>query len=278
MLNERRQLLSVAYGCLGSLAEAEDIVQEALLRFEQADRESIVNPEAWLTTVVTRLSIDRLRSAQHRRETYPGEWLPEPVYNAPTPEQEAITHSRLSVGLLYLLEKLEPQQRVVFILREVFEHSYRAISEIMGNSEAACRQLMVRARAALGRDREPQRVPQAVASTLVNRFIEALAQGDERELLAVVAPEAVLVGDGGGKAPSVLNPVYGAERILRFYLGIRNKHGALTNVAAVVNGGPGMLSYRDGRLVSVVSLEVEEGRIVGIYAVSNPEKLGAARD
>jgi RNA polymerase sigma-70 factor (ECF subfamily) len=151
---DTKRLLSLAYGYLGSLVEGEDIVQEALLRLEQSDRKSIRNVEAWLTTVVTRRCIDKLRSAQHRREVYPGEWLPEPVFNAPTPEQDAITRSRLSVGLLYLLEKLEPEQRVVFILREVFEHSYRSIAEIAGKSEAACRQLMVRARAALDRARE----------------------------------------------------------------------------------------------------------------------------
>src|ERR1700760_220217 len=120
---DRKRLLSLAYGYLGSLVEGEDVVQEALLRYEQSDHESIQNVEAWLTTVVTRLCIDKLRSAQHRREVYPGEWLPEPIFNAPTPEQDAITRSRLSVGLLYLLEKLEPQQRVIFVLREVFEHS-----------------------------------------------------------------------------------------------------------------------------------------------------------
>jgi len=168
---ETKRLLSLAYGYLGSLVEGEDIVQEALLRFAQSNNESIHNVEAWLTTVVTRLCIDKLRSAQHRREVYPGEWLPEPVFNAPTPEQDAITRSRLSVGLLYLLEKLEPEQRVVFILREVFEHSYQSIAEIAGKSEAACRQLMVRARAALDRARkvplrpEPLRTPSSVASS-----------------------------------------------------------------------------------------------------------------
>lgn len=138
--------MSLAYGYLGSLAEAEDLVQEALLRLQQSDPRSIENPDAWLTTVVTRLGIDKLRSAQHQRELYTGEWLPEPVFGAPTPEQNAITQSRLSVGLLYLLESLEPEQRAVFVLREVFEHPYDRIAEMTGKSPAACRQLMVRAR------------------------------------------------------------------------------------------------------------------------------------
>jgi len=151
--------------------EGEDIVQEALLRFEQSDRASIQNVEAWLTTVVTRLSIDKLRSAQHRREVYPGEWLPEPVFGAPDPEQDAITRSRLSVGLLYVLEKLEPEQRVVFVLREVFEHSYQSIAEIIGKSEAACRQLMVRARAALDSARQAPPVSRAIASSVITASI-----------------------------------------------------------------------------------------------------------
>lgn len=142
---ERRRLLSLAYGYLGTLSDSEDIVQEALLRLAQTDPAGIANMEAWLTTVVTRLAIDKLRSAQHRREVYTGEWLPEPLFREPDAEQQAITHSRLSVGLLYLLEKLEPEQRVVIVLREVFDYAYGTIAGILGKSEAACRQLMARA-------------------------------------------------------------------------------------------------------------------------------------
>jgi RNA polymerase sigma-70 factor (ECF subfamily) len=273
--SERNHLLSLAYGYLGSLVDSEDIVQEAMLRFEQySDRTTILNPAAWLTTVVTRLSIDRLRSAQHRREVYPGEWLPEPVFDAPSPEQEAITHSRLSVALLYLLEKLEPEQRIVFVLREVFQHSYETIAEIAGKSEAACRQLMVRARAALDRARQSPPARGDIAQALVARFINALRQGDEKELLGILAPDAVLVGDGGGKVQSVLNPVYGGDRIARFFLGIRRKqdHG-LQVFPAEVNSGAGMLTYRDGQLISVASVSVEDGRITGIYSVGNPDKI-----
>jgi RNA polymerase sigma-70 factor (ECF subfamily) len=178
--SERKRLLSLAYGYFGSLVEAKDTVEEALLRLEQSDPASIQNVEAWLTTVVTRLSIDKLRSAQHRREVYPGEWVPEPVFGAPTPEQDAITRSRLSVGLFYLLEKLEPEQRIVFVLREVFEHSYQSIAEIVGKSEAGCRQLMVRARAALDRAKQAPPVSTANASSIVTCFIDALARGDEK--------------------------------------------------------------------------------------------------
>jgi len=276
--SERTHLLSLAYGYLGSLAESEDVVQDAMLRFEQADQNTILNPAAWLTTVVTRLAIDKLRSARSRREVYPGEWLPEPVFNAPSPEQEAITHSRLSVALLYLLEKLEPEQRIVFVLREVFQHSYETIAEIAGKSEAACRQLMVRARAALDRARQSPPAKGDIAQSIVARFIQALSQGDEKQLLGILAPDAVLVGDGGGKVQSVINPVCGADRIARFFMGIRRKpdHG-LDVVAAEVNSGAGMLTYRHGQLISVVSVSIENGRITGIYSIGNPDKISPRR-
>ena len=267
--------MSLAYGYLGSLTESEDIVQEALLRLEQADHASIRNTEAWLTTVVSRLAIDKLRSAQHRREVYPGEWLPEPVFEAPTPEQDAITRSLLSVALLYLLERLEPEQRVVFVLREVFQHSYQSIAEIVGKQEAACRQMMTRARGAIERARQSPPVRGAVAQSVVTRFVNAVLQGDEKELLGVLAQNAVLIGDGGGKVASILNPVYGAERIARFFMGIIRKESRVWEVQpAIVNSGAGLLTFRDGRLQSVTSVSVEGDRITAIYSVSNPDKIG----
>ena len=271
---ERRRLLSLAYGYLGTLADSEDIVQEALLRLAETDPAGIENAEAWLTTVVTRLAIDKLRSAQHRREIYTGEWLPEPLFHAPDAEQQAITHSRLSVGLLYLLEKLEPEQRIVFVLREVFDYPYGTIAGILGKSEAACRQLMVRARTALARSRHAPPAPQAIESSLISRFMEALSQGDEAALLSILADDAVLVGDGGGKVPSVLNPLHGADHVSRFFLGLLRKFGNVFETQpATVNGRPGMLTFREGHLISVASIDVENGCIVAIYAVNNPDKL-----
>lgn len=270
----RKRLLSLAYGYLGSIAEAEDTVQDALLRLQESDGQSIRNAEAWLTTVVTRLAIDKLRSAQHRREVYTGEWLPEPVFGAPTPEQNAITQSRLTLGLLYLLEKLAPEQRAVFVLREVFDHPYERIAEIINRSETACRQLMVRARAALERSREHPPVASRVGESVISEFLAAVARGDEKLLLAVIAEEAILVGDGGGKVPSILNPVYGADRIARFFLGIMRKHGTEWSVeTAMVNSGPGLIMYTGEQLTSVVSMEIKDDRIQAIYSVSNPDKL-----
>src|SRR4051794_11548341 len=270
----RKRLLSLAYGYLGSLAEAEDLVQEALLRFQQSESQAIENSDAWLTTVVTRLAIDKLRSAQRRRELYTGEWLPEPVFGAPTQEQNAITQSRLSLGLLYLLEKLEPEQRAVFVLREVFEHSYDRIAEIIDKSPSACRQLMVRARAALERSRENPPVSASIADSVLSRFLNALAKGDEKELLGVIADDAVLVGDGGGKVRSILKPVYGADRITRFFLGVLQKLGSGWEARpATVNSGPGLITHTDGQLSSVISLAIAGDRIQAIYSVSNPVKL-----
>ena len=274
---ERSRLVSLAYGYLGSLAESEDIVQEAMLRLVQDDGAQIRNREAWLTTVVTRLAIDRLRSAARRREVYPGEWLPEPVFGGPSAEQEMITRSRLTLGLLYLMERLEPEQRAVYVLREVFEYPYDRIAEILNKSEAACRQLMVRARAALERANPAPPEDRAEADRILNRFLEALSHGDERALLGVLTPDAVLVADGGGKVPSVLNPIYGAQRITRFFLGIRKKN-VLEAYVAAVNSRPGILTYSGGQLVSVAGLEIAEGRISAIYSVSNPDKIGHSGD
>jgi RNA polymerase sigma-70 factor, ECF subfamily len=271
---DHQRLTSLAYGYLGSLSEAEDIVQDALVRLIETGEISIINKIAWLTTVVTRLSLDRLRSAQHRRELYPGEWLPEPVFGAPGPEQDAITRSRLTLGLLYVLEKLEPAQRVSFVLREVFEHSYRSIAEITGRSETSCRQLMTRARATLARTRHDSLRLSNLNAAVADRFINALTVGDEAELVHILADDAVLVGDGGGKVPSALNPIFGADRIARFFTGVRRKTDTFFHlVPELVNSGPGILAFRDGELAAVIGLSINDDRLTAIYFVSNPDKI-----
>lgn len=271
---ERKRLLSLAYGFLGSLAEAEDVVQDAYVRVKQAATDSIRNPEAWLTTVVSRIAIDRLRSAQRRRETYPGEWLPEPVLQSTSQEQDAITRSRLSIALLHLLDKLEPEQRAVFVLREVFDHSYKTIAEVVGKSEAACRQTMARTRSALEASRPGTPTRATVPNSLVSNVINALIAEDEQALLRLIAPEAVLINDGGGKVPSAINPIYGVDRILRFFFGLRRKYGnALALRPAIVNSEPGIATERDGRFFSAVAFAAAQGRVTAIYSISNPDKL-----
>jgi RNA polymerase sigma-70 factor (ECF subfamily) len=274
---ERRRLLSIAYGLLGSLAEAEDVVQEAYLRLEGADFAAIREPAAWLTTVVSRLALDQLKSARRRRETYPGEWLPEPVFDAPPAEQRAITRSRLSLGFLHLMEKLKPEERAVFVLREVFEHPYGDIAEMLGKSDAACRQMMTRARSRLGGGEAAS--PDASSETLTGRFLDALEAGDEQRLMSLLAPDAVFYGDGGGKVRAVVNPVYGAEKIVRFFQGIARKYpGRFQRSIIAVNGEPGMRTLVDGKLNGVAAIEWKDGRIAAIYNVLNPEKLHAHPD
>ncbi len=271
-LRERKKLLSLAYGMLGSMSEAEDVVQEAYLRLAPAN-EPIRNPEAWLTTVVSRLAIDRLRSAQHRREVYPGEWLPEPVL-LPPQEQEAITRSRLSIALLHLLEKLEPEQRAIFVLREVFERAYREIAEMLGKSEAACRQIMARARTVLAAEQPSPVVSSNVSSDLVSRFIQAISAGDEETMLKLLAPHATLTADGGGKTLAVINILHGADRIMRFFKGLRNKYGDLYSLSPVtVNSEPGIVTRIHGQIIGVAAFAAKDGLITAIYSINNPEKL-----
>ena len=272
---ERRRLLSVAYGLLGSLAEAEDVLQDAYLRLESVDLNSIREPAAWLTTVVSRLAIDQLRSARRRREIYPGEWLPEPVLDAPLAEQQQITRSQLSVAFLHLLEKLRPEERAVLVLREVFEYDYREISSMLGKSEAACRQMMTRARARLGEEEPRQPLDAAALRPQVDRFVNALAAGDEQTLLNLLASDAVLYGDGGGKVRAVVNPVYGAEHIVRFFLGLARKYpGRFSRSAITINAEPGVLTLMDGKLNGVTALRWEGERITALHSILNPDKLG----
>ncbi|MEZ5365374.1 MAG: RNA polymerase sigma factor SigJ [Bryobacterales bacterium] len=267
---ERSRLLSIAYGLLGSLAEAQDVVQDAYLRFESADVAALRQPAAWLTTVVSRLALDLLRSARRRREVYPGEWLPEPVFDAPLQEQRQITRSRLSIALLHLLETLGPEERAVFVLREVFERSYAEIAEIVGKSAAACRQAMTRARQRIAAQAPATPAP----PDLAEQFLAALDAGDEHALMQLLAPDAVLYGDGGGKALAVVNPVFGAERIVRFYLGLRRKYGdRFDRRPSVVNGEPGLIALLDGAMNSVTALAWRDGRITALYNVLNPDKL-----
>jgi RNA polymerase sigma-70 factor, ECF subfamily len=268
---ERSRLTALAYGILGSVMEAEDAVQEAYLRPQPADG-PIQNVPGWLTTVVSRISIDRLRSAQKRREHYVGEWLPEPVLR-PRQEQDAITRSRLSIAFLQLMERLEPEQRAVFVLREVFDHSYREIAELLDRSEAACRQIVTRARAVFA-DLNEQPDMQSAQSQTVDRFMEALVNGDEQGLLELLANDAVLIADGGGKVQSVLNPIYGADRVIRFFFGVAKKRKEKwTLVPEVVNSEPGLGVYLSNQFAGILAFSIREGKIVKIYSIANPEKL-----
>ena len=272
---ERRRLFTLAYGLLGSRAEAEDIMQDAWLRWQANRSDGIRDPAAWLTTATTHLALDHLRSARVRRETYPGVWLPEPIVETRSPEACVLAKSDLSVAFLFLLEQLGPEERAAFVLREVFEHSYREIGDVLGKSKAACRQLVKRGREKVRQDSPADgRARRAEMDSVLERFVTAVAAGDEAALLRLLAPHAVLYGDGGGKAASVVNPIYGAERIVRFIIGLRRKYpGEFSYARADVNGSPGLLVLRRGEVQSVTSYEIAGGRIVTLFHVVNPDKI-----
>ncbi len=276
---ERARLFTLAYGFLGSRAEAEDAVQDAWLRWQSVDAQTVREPAAWLTTVTARIALDRLRSARVKRETYPGVWLPEPILDAPSPESAALAKSGLTVAFLFLLERLNPEERAAFVLREVFEQPFRRIGEAIGKTEATCRQLVRRAREKVRSDGAPRAaVNRAEFEQALTNFLDALEAGDEAALLASLTPDAVLYGDGGGKAQSVINPLDGADRIVRFLLGLRHKYpGSFIYRRAEVNGLPGVIAFRDGAVNAVASYEVINGRIARIFHVLNPDKI-APRD
>jgi len=272
---ERRRLFTLAYGFLGSRAEAEDVVQEAWLRWHVHQAGEKREPAAWLTTVTARLALDQLRSARVKRETYPGVWLPEPIVEAPSAEKSALVKSELTLAFLFLLERLGAEERAAFVLREVFDHSYRDIGEMLGKSEAACRQLVKRGREKVRQD-GPVRgaVDRAEFERVLAKFVAALGAGDENELLQLLAPDAVLYGDGGGKATSVINPLYGPDRIMRFLRGLYRKYpGEFSSQCVDVNGTPALLVYRAGVLHAVASYAVEAGRVTRIFHVLNPDKI-----
>ena len=283
LLDELRpRAFAIAYRMLGSVTEAEDVVQEALLRLHGVlqSGEEIEVPEAYLATVVTRLGIDRLRSAQMRRETYVGEWLPEPVVTGglDDPATHAEVSDSLSLAFLVLLERLSPEQRAVFLLREVFDYGYDAIAEIVGKSEAACRQLAVRARRHIDQDRPRFEASRQEQSELARRFITAAQTGDLDGLEALLAHDVGLHADGGGKARAIAHPVFGRRRVARTILSwmqvVVGRIDGFSIRPVEVNGHPGALGV-DGqqRLLYVLSLDIADGQIQGIRSIANPDKL-----
>jgi RNA polymerase sigma-70 factor (TIGR02957 family) len=268
----RPLMLSIAYRMVGSLSEAEDLVQEAFLRLHEADE--VENPKAWLTTVTTRLAIDHLRSARVRREEYPGTWLPEPVLADPSPDA-AVRAETLSIAVLVLLESLTPVERAVFVLREAFDYGYDEIAEIVGKSEDNCRQLAVRARRHV-EERRPRFEPsREQRDELVKRFVAALQEGETEPLVELLAADVEFQGDGGGKAPAVARAVTGADQVIRL-LGGFLRAGARRNTAIEAyefNGETGLAGYEDGRLMGVWAFEVSGGAVHAIRGIVNPDKL-----
>ncbi|HYB18562.1 MAG TPA: RNA polymerase sigma-70 factor [Streptosporangiaceae bacterium] len=288
-LTEYRPLMfSIAYRMTGSISDAEDIVQEAFLRLTRAMREgaSIAAPKAYLATITTRLAISHLRSARVRREAYVGSWLPEPLVtggldrvtpaDAPDPAERAEMSDSLSMAFLVLLESLSPTERAVFLLHEVFGYDYAEIAEVTGKSEANCRQIFVRARHHIDEGRPRFDASREQRDEVARRFFDAAGGGDLGALLELLAPDVVTMGDGGGKGQARREPVHGPERVARFILGLfrRAQREGTYAVSALVNGQPGAVVYdAEGRVASVVALDIADGMVQAVRAVVNPDKL-----
>jgi len=273
----RGLLFSIAYRMLGSVADAEDIVQEAFIRWHGASDVEIRSTRSFLVTVVSRLSINHLQSARAQREEYFGQWLPEPLLTEPgaDPFTLARVDESLSVAFLVLLERLTPVERAVFLLREVFDYEYSEIGQMVGKDEANCRQILRRARQHISEVRPRFKPSAEQQQQLLANFLQASTTGDLERLVALLSAEAVLHSDGGGKAAAVPNLVHGADKVARAIIGGLKKlvPKNLTGRIAQVNGQPGFVSYLEGRPYSVVTIAVEDGRIRAVYIVTNPEKL-----
>jgi len=277
----RPLMFSIAYRMVGSVGDAEDIVQEAFLRFHRAsgEGEEIESPKAYLSAITTRLGIDHLRSARVRREQYVGTWLPEPVLTDPESDVElhAETADSLSMAFLVLLESLSPVERAVFLLREVFEYGYDEIARVIGKTEDNCRQIAVRARRQVDAKRPRFEASRKRREELARRFFEAVGEGDTEGLIGLLAADVVAYGDGGGKAPATPHPIHGRERVARFLVNVSRRPATLgfTVESAVVNGEPGVVVTSEGRWLLTLTAHVDHGAITALYIVVNPDKLAA---
>ena len=283
----RRLLFSIAYRMLGSVSEAEDVVQEAFVRYQRALGESgradgsthIESPKAYLSAVVTRLAIDQLKSARVRRETYVGEWLPEPLVTdegAGDPAELAEQADSLSMSFLALLERLTPVERAIFLLHDVFDYSFDEVAQIVHRSPATCRQHAVRARRFVAENRPRFDADTAERDELVGRFFAAAERGDVDGLIGVLAADAIAYGDGGGKVPQWYAPIVGADKVARLFaqLGRQTETLGATFERHEVNGQPGVIFRSpNGGIFSVMSFEVIDGRVATIRSVVNPDKL-----
>lgn len=275
----RGRLLGLAYRMLGSRADAEDVLQDAFVRFSGVDRATIGNPEAYLVTIVTRLCLDQLRSAKARREVYVGPWLPEPVPDAETMSAESALElaDDLSFALLLTLETLTPSERAAFLLHDVFDVPFFRVAEILSRGEAACRQLAARARRAVREGRPKRSADPDQHAALLRRFVETLASGDAAGLEGLLAADARLYSDGGGRKHAALRPILGASKVQRFLTGVHRKTvergGEIEIRTASLNGAMSLLIYLDGVFDQTLSIQVCDGRIAAIYLVRNPEKL-----
>ena len=272
----RGRLFGLAYRMLGSRADAEDIVQEAYVRWHEVTKDRIDNPEAWLVTTTSRLAIDRLRRLKTEREAYVGQWLPQPIVTDAPPDRHLDLADDLSMAFLTLLERLAPEERAAFLLHDVFDVGYPEIASVLEKTESAARQVVHRARERVRGERKRFDVSDSAKETLLQRFLAATEARDEQAVLALFAPDATWTADGGGKAAAALRPIVGADRIARLVMGLYERFWAngRTLEIGTINGEAG-LCLRDGdHLIATMSIATDGEQILAVYAVVNPDKLG----
>jgi RNA polymerase sigma factor (sigma-70 family) len=280
VFDERPRLINLAYRLLGSLAEAEDAVQETFARWYAMPAEqqgAIENPGAWLTTVASRVCLDVLGSARARRERYVGQWIPEPLpdagdWAAGDPAERVTLDESVSMAFLVVLESMTPAERVAFVLHDVFRYSFAEVADIVGRTPAACRQLASSARRRIRAER-PEPAPAASQAGLVRAFRQAWEAGDIPGLIGILDPNAIATGDGGGVVHASAHPAQGAEQIARFFADLVGKMAGITLLERTVNGQPGLVAEQDGVTVAVYAFEIAGDRITRIWAVLNPDKL-----
>jgi RNA polymerase sigma-70 factor (ECF subfamily) len=273
IFEERRGAMTgLAYRMLGSRADAEDVVQDAWIRWRGVEADAVANPAGFLNKVVTRLCLDRLKLARARREVYVGEWLPEPVVD----EDHQDLGEDLSVAFLLALERLTPLERAAFLLHDVFDVPFAEVAKALGRGEAACRQLAARAREHVKAGKPRYRPSAEEEQRLTGAFLAATMSGDESLLRGILAQDVVMHSDGGGIAKATLNPVFGLEKAVRLVLGLKKKfptpEGATARLARI-NGAPGIVLSHDGVVFQTMGLEIADGRIAAVYTMRNPEKL-----
>ncbi len=271
----RPRLFSIAYRMLGIRADAEDVVQDAWLRWHGSDKDGVRSAEAWLVTTVTRLAIDRLRTREAEREAYIGWWLPEPLVEVEdTPERVLEQAGEVSVAFMWVLERLSPDERAAFLMRQVFDSDYADIAGVLDKSEAACRQLVHRAQERIRQERPRFSVSRDAHRELLMKFMQAAGSGDRAAMRGLMSDDVQLVSDGGGKVRSFLRILQGAGRVAGVFWSLEHQHPRqVAYRPALVNGEPGLLRYVGGKLESAQSFIVDEGRIVAVFVMRNPDKL-----
>lgn len=274
----RSELINIAYGMLGTLSDAQDIVQDAYLKWRGVTLDEINNPESYLKTIVSRLCIDHFRSAKQQREEYIGPWLPQPIVDSDPqlPDMNIELHDKLTIALLHILENLSPDQRAIYLLHDVFDYTFSEISELLDKKPATCRKAAQRARKQIRDNSLPQNPSKEEAEQTIDQFIKALRSRDMDKLQTILTDDAVMYSDGGGKATAAPKPIKSMKKVSKFLMSIADKNKEVVSVEnTFVNNRPGFKVFMDSELHSVWSFSIRDGRIDKIFAVLNPSKLFA---